>query len=218
MQPLEERGALGADKGRVRQGVASERPTLVNVPFDLIVIGGDQLAVGVPDRFRVNDRDIVEVGDIVDLAPDARNLCVTFKQTAGLKPERSSLVRVPLLPSRNRFYYLFTFTHLLQSGWCQGSPVRCDLSPMSGVTGTTAPDRPDCFASFQSTLRVAGRQIHSGRPIRERLQTSVPKPSLLRTPRHRYVGIAGRPDRTARRGWSRYSHFSETHHPSVPAP
>ena len=57
---------------------------MVDVPFDLIVVGSDQLAVGVSDWFRVDDSDIVEMGDIVDLVPNARNLCVTLKQAASL--------------------------------------------------------------------------------------------------------------------------------------
>ena len=107
--------------GSVRASQVSA-PPLVDVPLNLVIVGGDQLSTGIPNRLRVNDRDIVEVRDIVDLAPDARNLCVTFKQTAGLEPERSSLVRVPLLPSRNSFHDLFTSAHLMPFGQFQVSP------------------------------------------------------------------------------------------------
>ena len=59
--------------------------------------------------------------------------------------------------------------------------------------------------------------MRDGRAIRERLQTSVPKPMLLRVQRHRCVGMTGRPDRAGMRGWSRSSHSFEAHYSSVPA-
>ena len=143
------------------------------------------------------------MGWIVDLVANARNLCVTLEQAAGLQPEHTSLVRVPLLSGRNCFHsiHLLAAVRLVPRVAGPLRPV-----PDDRVASHLAPVGPDNLSLFQPTPCVAGRQTTPVVPHRSARRPQCPNQGHLRDPRYRFVGMAGRPYHAGLRGWSRSSH------------